>query len=81
MSEPIASYKFFDVRSVPGETEDGKPVYAVINRRSGDNIAFIVHDGQWRQWVLLPGDDTQWSAGCLTDVQAFIRERAGKEAK
>ena len=77
MSEPVASYKFFDVLAGSGLSLHGKVVYEVANR--GTLIGFIEWHPRWLRWVLAPEPDTVWSDGCLADVQTFIRVHAGKQ--
>lgn len=50
--------------------------YDVINHRTGTTIGRIQWHGTWRQFCFFPGTLTVWSAGCLADVQDFLKQLA-----
>ncbi len=48
-------------------------VWQVRNRKTGDNLGYIIWYAPWRQYILSPGGDTLWSASCLIESADFIR--------
>jgi len=40
--------------------------------RHKTDLGTIVWSGAWRQYVFAPAHYTEFSAGCLTDIQDFI---------
>ena len=36
-------------------------------------IGTIEFSGRWRQYVFMPGKNTQWSAGCLNNIVSFVQ--------
>jgi len=82
MSEPVASYKFFYLqRANLPLLKKGKPDYEIVNKHSRAVIGGIEWYPPWWQYVFwATGSGVVWSADCLSDVQRFIREHAGKEA-
>lgn len=80
MAEPVASYKFFFVmKSGLSLGCAGRHDYQIVNRHSGEIIGGIDWYPRWRQYVFWSTASAVWSVGCLADVQAFIRDHAGKE--
>ena len=37
-------------------------------------LGTIEFSGRWRQYVFIPDENTQWSAGCLNNIIGFIQE-------
>ena len=81
MPEPVASYKYFDVFAEPKDLYRKTYRYRICTRRDEDIIGWIEWYGPWRQFCLCAEANTVWSAGCLQDVQDFIRKHAGKGAE
>ena len=55
----------------------GKPVYDVVNKKSGAPLAMMFWYTRWRRWCATFKEDTVWSADCLQDVAAEL-ERLNK---
>lgn len=51
----------------------GKPVYAIVNKRSGGELGQAFYYPPWRQWCARFDEDAVWSQDCLTDVSEFLR--------
>ena len=49
-------------------------IFSVQNVRHCDQIGCVQWDGGWRQYVFQPFPRTIYSAGCLADIQDFIRQ-------
>jgi hypothetical protein len=47
--------------------------HLVLNARCGETLGVIQWDRPWAQYVLLAEPHTIWSAGCLADVERFMR--------
>lgn len=61
----------------------GKPVYEIINKRSGYPISQIGWYPAWKRYVMFPVGETVFDIGCLKDICAFIEsltENAKAEA-
>jgi hypothetical protein len=43
------------------------------NNKSGDQLAEVRWYGAWRKYCFLPTCPAVYSAGCLADIQDFIR--------
>lgn len=48
-------------------------VHECRNNRSDDLLGLVEWDGRWRQYVFIPCENTIYSAGCLADIQAFVK--------
>ena len=78
MSDAVKRYRFFDVRRRPAELHRKTRDFDVVNARSGAELGSIEWYGPWRQYVLTSHAGVVWSAGCLADVQDFMRNHARK---
>ncbi len=52
---------------------NGKMLYQIINKQSGNPIGQIFWYKSWRQWCARFKEDTVWSEDCLADVREFIK--------
>ena len=50
----------------------GKPVYEIINKRSGNPIAQIGYYPAWKRYVMFPLGTAVFDAGCLKSITKFI---------
>jgi hypothetical protein len=57
-----------------------KPIYDIVNKKSGDDLGVIFYHAPWNEWVARFDDNSIWSHGCLADVQEKLRE-LGPERK
>lgn len=55
------------------EMHDGKPVYAIVNKRSGAELGVAFYYAPWRQWCARFDEDAVWSQDCLAAVIQFIK--------
>ncbi len=51
--------------------------WLIANKRSGAALGRIVFCDEWRCWVFQPFAHTEFSAGCLHDLNTFLRSRNG----
>lgn len=59
-----------------GPTASGKTRrWSVRNQNSGGRLGMIKWYGSWRRYCFFPRGDIVLSAGCMTDITAFIEER------
>ena len=62
------------------ELHGGRACYWIINKRAGDIIGRVLWYPAWRSYVCEFSPGSVWSAGCLDDVSARLKElAAGKE--
>lgn len=55
-----------------------RPVYAIVNKKSGIELGKIGYYPPWRQFVAKFGEGSIWSDGCLDDVaEAIARLKKG----
>jgi len=64
-------YRYFRVEK-HNRPECPRPVYDLINNRSGDLLGEISYYGLWKQWVFIPFENTAWSIDCLINVKDFM---------
>ena len=50
----------------------GKPVYEIINKRSGAPIAQVGYYPAWKRYVMSPVGRAVFDAGCLKAITEFI---------
>ncbi len=50
------------------------PIVIVSSRRTGARLGQIKWFGRWRQYCFWPDPGTIFNTGCMTDIQAKIRE-------
>jgi hypothetical protein len=66
-------YEYISI-SWAGDSPSGKTcIFYVYNNRSGDCLGRIKWFGRWRQYCFYPAAETIYSAGCLADIQDFLR--------
>ncbi len=66
----VSEFLHFETIRDTGKTK----FVAVMSRRQGNRLGMIHWYGPWRQYVMAPEPETVWNAGCLDDVNAFMRE-------
>jgi len=74
VNEPV-EYKYFSVNPQPRKPGRKTREYFIVNKSQGVRLAVIKWYGAWRQYCFFPSPDaeTVWNAGCLTDVQDFLK--------
>ena len=72
MNEPV-EYKYFSVNPLPKKPGRKTQEYAIVNKSQGVRLAVIKWYGAWRQYCIFFEGETIWNAGCLTDIQAFLK--------
>jgi len=61
--------KFMDVT----QAGDHSQRYHVVSAQHGHVLGLLGWYHKWRQYVLEPEPGSIWSAGCLADVERFMR--------
>jgi hypothetical protein len=74
MSESLGSYMVAEEMPNPGR----KTRRWSVTARSGGTLGIVQWYGAWRQYVFQPGTMSEFSAGCLRDLAAFL-ERVNRE--
>ena len=69
-----AAYQFFTIERVAPPPGRKCATYTIRNRRDASIIGFVRWYPSWRQYCFFPTYDTAWSAGCLADVQGFLKQ-------
>ena len=79
---PEMSSKYMTVRPLAQEGARSTMKWAVVNVASGATLGEIKWYGAWRQYCFFPARDTVFSAGCMTDLAAFLEGATeGQHAK
>lgn len=55
------------------DKHDGKPVYAIVNKRSGEELGQAFYYAPRRQWCARFDEDVVWSQDCIADVREFLQ--------
>ena len=63
--------KFKQLQTPPGRKTG---IWSCLNIHHGNCIGEVYWHGQWRQYCFFPAPQTVFSAGCLADIQTFIKE-------
>lgn len=69
----VKSYAFFDVVAQPLPPGRITPNLLIVNKTSSDLIGIVRWYSAWRQFVLMPAENTVWSVGCLNDIADVFR--------
>ena len=67
-------YQYIEIRYVRSSTSGKTHMWRVMNRSGGYPLGLIVYRPGWRQYVFEPDEATEYSAGCLDDISAFMKE-------
>lgn len=80
LNELKMKYKYIEMIFF-GESDwnDGRYVFKIKNRKHTDILGTLTYSPEWRQWVLWPKENTQWSGDCLLDVNDFIKQLQNQE--
>lgn len=52
--------------------KSSKPVYAILNTKSREELGRIAWYNGWRQYVFRPNDYTEYGIGCLQSIIKFM---------
>ena len=66
--------------STEHELHAGKPLYWIVNNRSGNPLGQIFWYPSWRRWVARFKEDSVWSPDCLVDVNKAIEAITANDA-
>jgi len=53
------------------EAHEGRPTFAVVNRRSNQALGQVFWYGPWKRYTARFREDSVWSPDCLEAVAAF----------
>lgn len=67
-------YQYIEIRHVSDSPSGKTHIWEVLNRRGKYVLGLITYRAGWRQYVFLPDAATEYSAGCLDDISAFMKE-------
>lgn len=65
-------YQF--IHFVKIEQKPKTSVWHCRNNRSGNELGIVKWYGPWRQYCYFPTTPAVYSAGCLNDIQEFIKQ-------
>lgn len=54
-------------------------VWICMNKNYQHELGTVEYYAAWRQYVFCPYDETQFSGGCLNDVEVFMKELRAHE--
>ena len=67
-------YQYIEVRHLLSSKSGKTHTWTVLNRSGGYGLGYIEYRTGWRQYVFMPHEETEYSAGCLDDISAFMKE-------
>ena len=59
----------------------GEPAYAIVNNKSGAEIACISYYPSWRRYVMVTDSPAVLDVTCLESIIKFIQSRWGNEVE
>jgi len=67
-------YKYiqFDYQPIDG-------IYLITNHRFKEHIGQLNFIKNWKQWELVPYEDTGWTMDCLADIIDFVKQLKATE--
>jgi hypothetical protein len=72
-------YKFITIEQKSSEKFNGKPVYRIINNRSGKELGILYYYASWKQYVFTQSQEgILFSIDCLNDIIDFIKGETSK---
>ena len=63
-----------------GDIKD-EPAYAIVNNKSGKEIACISYYPPWRRYVMVTDSPAVFDVNCLESIIKFINSRWGNEVE
>lgn len=66
--------QYIVIRHVSTSPSGKTHTWRVLHRAHGYGLGLIVYRPGWRQYVFQPNEVTEYSAGCLDDISAFMKE-------
>lgn len=72
----MSEYEYFRVEKCPEIPGHKTREYRVVSASHGCILGWIRWYSSWRQYCFFPAEATIWSAGCLADVQDFLKQLA-----
>lgn len=71
--EPVCYQHIHFVR-LPTPPRRKTPIWSCRTNRNGDELGQVRWYSSWRQFCYFPTAQAVYSAGCLADIQTFIRQ-------
>lgn len=59
------------------EFEYVRDIWLITNWRFKQHIGQLNYIAKWKQWELVPYEDTGWTMDCLADVIDFVKQLKG----
>lgn len=66
-------YEYITISKISDSKSGKTGIWSVINKKHGDLLGIVSWFGSWRQYTFRPQPDTIFSAGCLDDIESFIK--------
>jgi len=68
----MSDYEYLDIEYNGPSASEKTGLWAVLSKH-GDELGVVRWFGRWRQYCFYPEPDCAFSAGCLADIQDFLR--------
>jgi hypothetical protein len=67
------TYKYIHMSPAPGGEElNGKPIYGILNNKSGDPLGYLWYDKKWKQYIFEGIPECIFSTSCIEDILDFM---------
>ena len=70
---PTIKYKFMTIKQVNGELFEGKPVYRILNNKSGVQLGILSFYKPWKQYIFSSQPECVFNDSCLRDILDFMK--------
>lgn len=70
-------FRFIHFVLIPSAGKTG--IWSCRNNRSGEELGRVQWYGAWRQYCYFPTEPAVYSAGCLQDIDNFIKRIGGEK--
>lgn len=77
----MKKYRFITIKQDDRPLFGGKPVYQILNNRSGDQLGALSYYPPWRQYVFSSSLSSVFNNSCLRDVLDFMEREIPNGSK
>lgn len=68
-------YKFITIKVIPLDEFNGKPLYAIVNNKTGDELGKLFYYKPWKQYCFTQASEgCVFNKDCLRDIIDFIEK-------
>jgi hypothetical protein len=72
----MKKYKYITIDQHQGEMFEGRPVYRILNTKSGSQLGILSWYKPWKQYVFSSIPECVFNNSCLRDVLDFMEHHA-----